>query len=130
MLFAPRKDSLMGGERSLRQYQVGWYGDNGLGEMFIQKILAGRKTATLGPAYDPEERRVGESLHLVDKTGRRRGVIRVTAVEFFQWKDFNETHAARLDLTVEQAKEYLPKYLAREVQADDEMRLTCFELVK
>lgn len=116
--------------RDLPSYPVGWYGDNGLGEELIQEILAGRKTATLGPAYDPFEHRVGETLQLADKTGRSRAVIRITAVEFLGLDALSSSHMAKLGLTLEQIKTYLPKYIARELRADEELRITSFELVR
>lgn len=123
MFFAPSASRL-------RPYPVGWYGDNGFGESMIQKIVSGRKTATLGPAYDPEERRVGECVELVDKTGKARAVIRITGVEFLSWRDLDQSHAARLGLSLEEIREHLPRYIAREIRPDEELRLTCFELVR
>src|SRR5688572_3212994 len=109
MFFAPSASRL-------RPYPVGWYGDNGFGESMIQKIVSGRKTATLGPAYDPDERRIGECVELVDKAGRARAVIRIVAVELLSWRDLSEAHAARLGLTLEEIREQLPRYVAREIR--------------
>ena len=39
----------------MKRFRFGWYGDGGLGEKMIQAIMAGRKTATACPAYDPED---------------------------------------------------------------------------
>ena len=116
--------------QELLAYPVGWYGDSGLGEELILKILAGRKTATLGPAYDPHESKVGERFRLVDKAGRQRAVIRITNVEFLAWEDLSQEHADRLDLTFDQIRTYFEKYLARQFRPDEEIRITSFEVVK
>lgn len=67
--------------------RFGWPGDRGLGEKLIREILRGAKTATACPKsfYSASElrrikRSVGRLLWLVDKRGRRRGIIRQLAV--------------------------------------------------
>jgi uncharacterized protein YhfF len=53
----------------VKRFRFGWYGDGGLGEKLIQAIMAGRKTATACPAYDPEDAdlKAGDVLLLVSK---------------------------------------------------------------
>lgn len=116
--------------QDLLAFPVGWYGDDGLGEELILKILAGRKTATLGPAYDPHQLKAGERFRLVDKAGSQRAVIRITNVEFLAWEDLTKEHATKLDLTFDQIRAYFEKYLARRCRPDEEVRVTSFEVVK
>ncbi|MFH1723512.1 MAG: ASCH domain-containing protein [Elusimicrobiota bacterium] len=112
----------------MRAYRFGWYGDNDLGELLIQRILAGRKTATTCPAYDPEEAAVGETLRLVDKTGKTRGMIRITGSEVRRLGDFDEGTATRLGMTLEEIRANAAVANSREVRSDEEMRITYFEL--
>ncbi|CAM4489176.1 ASCH domain-containing protein [Paenibacillus tarimensis] len=65
----------------------GWEGDNGLGELLIQQIIEGRKTATCAPKeqYSAEELKevyepIGEVLSVCDKQGNIRCRVRLHAV--------------------------------------------------
>lgn len=114
---------------ALRSYRFGWYGDNGLGEALLQAILSGRKSASACPAYDPVEAREGETLRLVDKEGRTRGLVRVTRIETVRWGDFDEDLARKLGMTLEEARRTTAFANSRELRPDEEMRITHFALV-
>ena len=69
------------------QSQFGWDGDDGIGEMLIQQIIAGIKTATCTPkvSFEPNELRttyasVGKMLTVIDKRGTPRCNIRMLNV--------------------------------------------------
>jgi len=114
----------------MRSYRFGWYGDDGVGEKLIQLILSGGKTATTCPSYDPIEAEVGETLKLVDKTGKTRGIIRITGREHRRWSEFDETVAGKLGLPLEELRDAAAKANSRQMRADEEMRVTYFELLK
>ncbi|MEK4512251.1 ASCH domain-containing protein [Paenibacillus sp. FSL K6-2524] len=65
----------------------GWENDNGLGEMLIQQILNGEKTATCAPKEEYSEQElqetyepVGEILTIYDKEGKPRCNVRLIEV--------------------------------------------------
>ncbi|GIN40841.1 ASCH domain-containing protein [Heyndrickxia oleronia] len=74
---------------AISKYQMifGWEGDHGIGEMLIQQILKGEKTATCAPKqeYSKEELRktyepVGEIVTVYDKHGHPRCNVRLKEV--------------------------------------------------
>lgn len=116
----------------LKRFKFGWYGDNGLGERLIGEILAGRKTATCCPAYDPEDSdlKAGDKLELVDKHGKIRGQLVVTRIEFRNYGDFDEALASKEGATLEILKAGICNANGRQIRDDEEMRITHFALVK
>jgi uncharacterized protein YhfF len=117
-------------EDGLRTYRFGWYGDSGLGEVLLNKILSGEKTASTCPTYDPEDVQVGEVLRLVDKTGKDRGKIRITHIEVRRWDQFNEKLAAMIGASLDDIARMTAFANSRDIGPDEEMRVTYFELVK
>jgi len=113
----------------MRDFRFGWYGDQQVGEELIRRILDGKKTATACPSYDPEEGKEGESLALIDKSGTRRGTIKITKVELRRWEDFDEEVANRLGMTLEEVRSATAFANSREMRPEEEMRITYFELV-
>ena len=114
----------------LRPYRIGWYGDDGLGERLILAVLDGRKTATAAPAYDPEEGSEDELLSLVDKSGKKRGTLRITRVELRPFSAFDEALAAKLGAPLSDIKAMTSFANSRPIGPEEEMRVTYFELVK
>ncbi len=112
-----------------RFFRFGWYGDDGLGEKLIANILAGRKTATAAPSYDPEDGKVGEVLPLADKGGKVYGVVRITSVEYRPFGEFDEALAAKLGAPLEQIRSLTSFANSRPIRPEEEMRITHFELV-
>lgn len=88
--------------RALRPFVFGWPGDRGFGERLIRAVLSGKKTATSGPAKDPEDRgvRAGQTVALTDMNGKVRGRLRVTRVQLKRWGDFDETLARQEGTTL------------------------------
>lgn len=115
----------------MRKFRFGWYGDNGLGEDLIQRILLGVKTACTAPAYDPVDAdlKAGEEVLLTDKAGNARGLLRITAVEVRPFGSLDEEVARREGLTLAELKDKLNYANSREFAPDEEMRVTTFELV-
>ena len=115
-----------------RKYKFGWYGDGGLGERCIQAILAGRKTASACPAYDPEDAdlKIGDKLDLVDKHGKTRGMLVVTNVEVRTYGSFDDDLARRIGETLDVVKNDMTTANGRELAPDEEMRVISFELVQ
>lgn len=116
----------------MKVFQYGWAGDGGLGEMMIQTILAGRKTATISPAYDSKaaDRVVGDELPLLDKHGNVRGRVLVTAVEIRLFGALDDALAAAAGLTLSDLKEKLDFANGRRIKDDEEMRVVHFRLLK
>lgn len=116
----------------MKVFRYGWNGDGGLGEMMIQAILAGRKTATISPAYDSKasDRVVGDELPLVDKHGRTRGVVLVTAVELRAFGALDDALALQSGLSLSELKEKLDFANGRKIKDDEEMRVVRFRLLK
>ncbi len=114
-----------------KMFRYGWYGDGGLGEAMIRMILAGRKTATASPAYDSKaaDRVPGDELSLVDKHGRIRGRVLVTAVETLPLSEFDEALASELGLPLADALEKLAFANGRRLRDDEEMRVVRFRLI-
>lgn len=121
-LFAPVSENK-------RAFQFGWYGDNGMGEFLLRAILAGKKTASACPVYDPQEAEVGEILSLVDKDGKARGKVRITRIEFRKYSEIDETLAARLGQTLEDMRKMAKFANSRPIGEDEQVRITHFELV-
>ena len=116
----------------MKRFRFGWFGDNGLGEKLIQAILAGRKTATACPAYDPEDAdlKVGDELQLVDKHGNTRAQLVVTVVELRAFGSFNEDLAHREGVTLLELKEKMNFANGRQIRDDEEMRVVHFRVVQ
>lgn len=116
----------------MKVFRYGWYGDGGLGEMMIQTILAGRKTATVSPAYDSKsaDRVAGDELPLVDKHGNTRGTVLVTLVETKPYGELDEELAIKAGLTLKDLKEKLDFANGRRLKDDEEMRIVHFRLIK
>lgn len=112
-------------------FRYGWYGDGGLGEAMIQMILAGRKTATVSPAYDSKsaDRVPGDELPLLDKHGNVRGKVVVTAVELVGFGALDVETARRAGLTLTDLKQKLCFANGRQLRDDEEMRVVHFRLV-
>jgi uncharacterized protein YhfF len=116
----------------VKRFRFGWYGDGGLGERLIETILAGRKTATSCPAYDPEDAdlKAGDELQLVDKHGTVRGQLVVTLVELRSFGTFDEALAAKEGVTLPELKEKMNFANGRQIRAEEEMRVVHFQLVR
>ncbi len=115
---------------SAKKFKFGWYGDGGLGEKLIEAIVSGRKTATSCPSYDPEDAglKVGDQLELVDKHGKVRAGLVVTAVELRPFGGFDEDLASREGTTLEELKKSVAFANGRELRPDEEMRVIHFQL--
>lgn len=111
-----------------KKFKFGWYGDGGLGERLIQSILAGRKTATCSPIYDPEdaELKAGDRLELTDKHGKVRGTLVVTRIETRPYKSFDEALAYCEGGTLAELKERIRFANGRDIRPDEEMRIVHF----
>ena len=98
----------------------------------IQAIMAGRKTATACPAYDPEDSdlKVGDELQLVDKHGTVRAHLVVTIVELRSFGSFNEDLAQREGVTLSELKEKLNFANGRQIRDEEEMRVVHFRMVQ
>jgi len=98
----------------------------------IQSIMAGRKTATACPAYDPEDAdlKVGDALQLVDKHGTVRAQLVVTVVELRSFGSFNDDLAHREGVTLPELKEKLNFANGRQIRDDEEMRVVHFRMVQ
>lgn len=116
----------------MKRFRFGWYGDGGLGEKMIQAIMAGRKTATACPAYDPEDAdlKVGDELQLVDKHGNVRAQLVVTIVELRAFGSFNEDLAQREGVTLSELKEKMNFANGRQIRDEEEMRVVHFRVVQ
>jgi uncharacterized protein YhfF len=116
----------------VKRFRFGWYGDGGLGERMIQTILAGRKSATSCPAYDPEDAdlKAGDELQLVDKHGTVRGQLVVTLVELRAFGTFDEALAAQEGVTLLELKEKMNFANGRQIRDEEEMRVVHFRLVR
>ncbi|MDE2141143.1 MAG: ASCH domain-containing protein [Elusimicrobia bacterium] len=116
----------------MKRFRFGWYGDGGLGERMIQTILAGRKSATSCPAYDPEDAdlKAGDELQLVDKHGTLRGQLLVTLVELRPFGGFDEALAAKEGVTLPELKEKMNFANGRQLRDDEEMRVVHFRLLR
>ena len=114
----------------MKRFRFGWYGDGGLGDRMIQAILAGRKTATSCPAYDPEDADLqpGDDLQLLDKHGTERGRLVVTLVEVRPFSSFDEELAGREGVTLAELREKLGFANGRAIRPDEEMRVVHFRL--
>lgn len=113
-----------------KRFKFGWFGDGGLGERLIEKILAGRKTATCCPAYDPEDAdlTVGDVLELTDKHGRARAALTVTRVELRPFSSFDEALAAAEGTTLAELVENARFANGRALRPDEEMRVVHFQV--
>jgi uncharacterized protein YhfF len=116
----------------VKRFRFGWYGDGGLGERMIQTILAGRKSATSCPAYDPEDAdlKAGDDLQLVDKHGTVRATLLVTLVEVRPFGSFDDALAAEEGVTLAELKDKMNFANGRQIRPDEEMRVVHFRLVK
>jgi uncharacterized protein YhfF len=114
----------------VKRFRFGWYGDGGLGERLIQTILAGRKTATSCPAYDPEDAdlKADDELQLLDKHGNERGRLVVTLVELRAFGSFDEALAQKEGVSLPDLKEKMNFANGREIREDEEMRVVHFRL--
>ena len=98
----------------------------------IQTILAGRKSATSCPAYDPEDAdlKAGDELQLVDKHGTLRGQLVVTLVELRPFGGFDEALALKEGVTLPELKEKMNFANGRLIRDDEEMRVVHFRLLR
>lgn len=115
-----------------RRFKFGWFGDGGLGEYLIERILDGRKTATSRPAYDEDEAelRVGDILELTDKHSRVRATLAVTRIELRTFGSFDDALARAEGVALPELIEHTRFANARELRADEEMRVVFFRLIK
>ena len=113
-------------------FQIGWYGDGDLGEMLIQDILAGRKTATTSPSYDRGDTTIqaGDVLELLDKRNKRRGLLKVTRLEYRPLGEFDEPLARAVGCPLDELLERVRIGNARKVSPVEEMRILHFELMR
>lgn len=114
---------------AVREMRFGWYGDEGLGEALILRILAGHKTATSSPSYDAQEADAGDTVKVVDKSGRHRCTIRITRVVTIPWGEIDAGVAAALGLTLEEAKRAAHFANSRELSGEETVRVSYFELL-
>ena len=116
----------------MKRFRFGWYGDGGFGERMIQTILAGRKSATSCPAYDPEDAdlRQGDELELVDKHGAVRGHLVVVRVEERPFGSFDDELARAEGVTLDELRQKMCFANGRQIKDDEEMRVVHFRLLK
>ena len=114
----------------MKRFRFGWYGDGGLGERMIQTILAGRKTATSCPDYDPEDAdlKADDELQLLDKHGTVRGHLIVTEVEIRPFGSFDGALAEKEGVSLPELKEKMNFANGRLIREDEEMRVVHFRL--
>src|ERR1041385_6535253 len=114
-----------------KKFKFGWYGDGGLGDRLIEAIIAGRKTATVCPAYDPEDAdlKAGDRLELTDKHGKVRAHLFVNGIEVRTFGSFDEKLALRDGSTLEDLKKSVAFANGRELRPEEEMRVVYFELL-
>lgn len=114
----------------MKRFRFGWYGDGGLGERMIQTILAGRKTATSCPAYDPEDAdlKPEDELQLLDKHGSVRGQLIVTLVEIRPFGSFDDALAEKEGVSLPELREKMSFANGRAIRDDEEMRVVHFRL--
>lgn len=114
-----------------KRFKFGWFGDGGHGVRVLQKILSGKKRATACLAYEPEdsEVKVGDTLELVDKHGRVYGTVLITRIDIRPYGGFDEAVAAELGHTLEEIRELMRFANGRQPGADEDMRVTYFEIV-
>jgi uncharacterized protein YhfF len=116
--------------REVKEFRIGWFGDQGFGERVIQMILSGRKTATARPTYDPwEPIEVGEKLAVTDKHGKKRGVIQITKIETRLWSEFDAPLIQAEGMPMDELKEHLAFANSHQIRADEEMRVEHFVLL-
>lgn len=115
-----------------KRFKFGWFGDGGLGEQLIQKIISGQKTATCCPTYDPDDAdlQAGDELELTDKHGRARAVLFVKQIELRTFGSFDEALARAEGTTLAQLIEHTRFANGRELRPEEEMRVTYFGLAK
>ncbi len=113
-----------------RAFKFGWYGDNGLGEALIEKILSGEKTASMCPTYDPEEAAVGEILRIIDKSGKTRAKIRVLRIENRRFEDVGNDLADILGSDLDTIRRISSFANSRPISPAEEMRVVHFELIE
>lgn len=118
-------------DTALKRFRFGWYGDGGLGERLIQQILAGRKTATACPAYDPEDAdlKPGDELQLVDKHGNTRARMIVTQVDLRSFGSFDQALADKEGVTLPELKEKMNFANGRQIKDAEEMRVVHFQVI-
>lgn len=109
--------------------RFGWYGDEGLGEALIQRILLGQKTATSSPSYDPQEADEGDTVKVVDKSGKQRCTIMITRVVIIPWGEIDEAIAAALGMTLDEAKQAAHFANSRELSGKETVRISYFEVI-
>jgi uncharacterized protein YhfF len=114
-----------------KRFRFGWYGDGGMGEKMISSVLAGHKTATACPAYDPEdaELKAGEDLELVDKHGTLRAQLVVTSVELRAFSAVDQALARCVGVTLPEFKEKMDFANGRKVRDDEQIRVVHFRVV-
>ncbi|MBI3289365.1 MAG: ASCH domain-containing protein [Elusimicrobia bacterium] len=112
------------------KFQIGWFGDGGLGERMIQLILSGRKTSTTCPSYDTWDAnaKIGDTLELIDKHGRVHGTIVIMKIETRRWDAFDESLASAEGMTLAELSERLRLANAHDIRPDEEMRVVHFRL--
>lgn len=115
----------------MRRFKFGWYGDNELGEYFIQQILRGEKTASVCPAYDPQDADlvVGEKMLLTDKRNQVRGMLLVTLIETRALGSIDEAVAKCIGANLDDLRQALAFANGRELKLDEELRITHFRLL-
>ncbi len=116
-------------EKAVREMRFGWYGDEGLGEVLILRILMGAKTATSSPSYDAQEADEGDTVKVIDKTGKERCTIKITRVVTIPWGDIDEGVAKALGMTLEEAKRAAHFANSRELSGVETVRISYFELL-
>lgn len=115
--------------RAVREMRFGWFGDEGLGEALIARILSGHKTATSSPSYDPQEADEGDLVRVVDKNGKARCTVRITKIDTIPWGDIDEGIARALGLTLDECRRAADFANSRKLQGSELVRVSYFELV-
>ena len=115
----------------MRRFKFGWYGDNNLGERLISMVLEGTKTASVCPAYDPQDADIvaGEKMLLVDKHNRVRGTLLVTQIEHRLLRDVDEALATAIGTSLPDLIESLSFANGRELKVEEDLRVTHFKLL-
>ncbi|OIO07751.1 MAG: hypothetical protein AUJ52_09635 [Elusimicrobia bacterium CG1_02_63_36] len=117
-------------KKAVREMRFGWFGDEGLGEALIARILSGHKSATSSPSYDPQEADEGDLVRVVDKNGRGRCTVRITRIVTIPWGDIDEAVARALGLTLDECRRAADFANSRKLQGSELVRVSYFELVE
>jgi|GEM_PF-1797794 len=116
----------------IKRMTLGWYGDGGHGERVIAQILDLEKTATASLAYEMEDADIlaGDRMILTDKRGKSYGTIYIVRIELRKMGAFTEELARDCGYASLAALREAARFAnAREIKADEDMRITHFQLI-